>query len=71
MGNQGKQQNQPPLKVQLEIVATGDTLHQLNQINAKLNLLVDHAGLGDKLDELTEELRGPTDTLQAAVDANK
>ena len=70
MGNQGKQ-NQPPLRVQLEIVATGDTLRQLNQINAKLNLLVDHAGLGDKLDALTEELRGPTDTLQAAVDANK
>ena len=70
MGNQGKQ-NQPPLRVQLEIVATGDTLRQLNQINAKLNLLVDHAGLGDKLDALTEELRGPTDALQAAVDANK
>jgi short-subunit dehydrogenase involved in D-alanine esterification of teichoic acids len=40
-------------------------------IHKTLNLLVENAGLGDKLEALTLELRGPTDKLEAAVEANQ
>lgn len=55
----------------VQIVTSSDVLHQLNAIDRKLNLLVEHAGLGDKLDALREELRGPTESLEAAVEANQ
>ena len=52
--------------------------HHFNQmtqllvaINKKLNLLVENAGMGDKLDALRQELHGPTETLKAAVEANQ
>jgi hypothetical protein len=40
-------------------------------INRKLNLLVENAGMSDKLAALAQELRGPTDALKAAVEANQ
>lgn len=50
-----------------------EVLRQLKAANQKLNLLVENAGLSDQLKEiqLAEQLRGPTDTLKAAVDANQ
>lgn len=49
----------------------GEVLRQLNAINHKLNMLIENAGMGDKLRALTEELRGPTDSLQDAVERNQ
>lgn len=66
---QGKQQSGPTnINVYVHF---DDLVRQVKAANQKLNLLVEHAGMGDKLAELTEQLRGPTENLKAAVDANQ
>ncbi len=50
-----------------------EVLRQLKATNQKLNLLVEAAGVSDRLKEiqLAEQLQGPTDKLDAAVKANQ
>lgn len=48
-----------------------DVVWILYKLNKKLNILVEAAGMGDKLAALAQELRGPTERLKAAVEANQ
>lgn len=43
----------------------------LLRINKKLNLLVENAGLKDELEAMRLELKGSTEALAAAVQANQ
>jgi len=54
-------------------VFRAEVLRQLKVANQKLNLLVEAAGVSDRLKEiqLAEQLRGPTEELDAAVKANQ
>jgi len=45
--------------------------HQLTVIDKKVNLLVENAGMGDKLEALAQQLHGPTEALKAAVAAQQ
>lgn len=40
-------------------------------VDNKINMLIENAGLGDKLAALADELHGPTEALRAAVEANQ
>lgn len=57
-----EKQNQENQKVILQVLLV---------LNHKLNLLIEHEGLGDKLEALAETLHGPTEALRQAVEANQ